>query len=361
MIVNGNTYKEKVKYMEKCSQWILLSIFHYARILDIISCYIDRRQYKVLPVNKWFKVTAITLRLILMFTYCWNIVPSLYKDLKTNLRSFQHLFSLQQIISVTIFTTILLFLRERDELKVLTMINRIIKLNNQLSELTNFNKLFCKKFVILILLKGCITILGYINEMPTLLTIESLNLNKWFINVIGLFMWLGSMFVLDSCYLGFLIIGLMYDNLGSHLQKIMKNLRNIDFGESLSSSFTFYHRIQFVCDYSDKLDIISKMYSQLYAITKEFVSVFQWYILYYIYYNFMVIFLLLNHFIWQYMWNGYIDIIEIFMITIKIGNLVLVIVHANYVVEKSEKPNELNIDIICSDVDIRWDTSVSNF
>ena len=361
MIVNRKTYNKKVKLIEKYSQLILLSIFQYARILDVISCRIDPRQFIVLPVNKWLKLTTTALRIILLFSYCWDVVPFLYNDLKETPRSFQHMFSLQQILSVAVFSIALLFLRERDELKIITMINRFIKLNNRLSELTCSNILVRKKFIIFTSLKGCITILGYINELPTLLNVESLNLNRWFITVIGVFMWLGSMFVLDSCYLGFLIIGLMYDNLGSYLQIIMKNLLNIEKSDSLSSALTSYHRITLVCDYSDKLDIISKIYSRLYTTTKEFIAIFQWHILYYIYYNFMVIFLLLNHFIWQYMQSGYIDIIEILMVMVKIGNLTLIIVCANYVVEQSEMPNRSNIDVICSDVDVRWDASVSNF
>ncbi|XP_065360471.1 gustatory receptor for bitter taste 93a [Calliphora vicina] len=355
-----NGTKQKVKRIEQYSHWILLSMFEYARVLDIIDCRLDRKKIIVYPVNKWMRIGKTIVRMIIIIAY-WDVIPSVYFDLQTTPSNVLRLFSVQQIISVAVFSTALLILRARNDVKLIEMINRFIRLNKGITEITNKNKLFCTQFLILTCLKGCITILGYINELPTLLNVESSNLNKWFSIVIGVFLWLSSMFVLDACFIGFMIVALMYGDLGNYLQTIITNMKNIEPGNKFGSSLTTYHRIRLVCDYSDKLDSISQMYSCIYKVTKEFVDIFQWHVLYYIYYNFMVIFLLLNHCIWQYIRTGYVDIIKIFMVVVKISNLALIIMCANHVVNKSEIPNQLNLDVVCSDIDMRWDTSVEKF
>ncbi|XP_037812760.1 gustatory receptor for bitter taste 93a [Lucilia sericata] len=352
--------KIKVKRIEQYSLWILLSMFEYGRALDIIDCRLDRKNIVVYPGNKWVKIGKTIVHFIIIIAY-WDVMPSVYFDFQTTPSNFLRLFSIQQIISVAIFSTALLILRVRDNMELIKMINRFINLNKGIAEITNKNTLFCKQFLILSCLKGIITILGYVNELPTLLDLESLNLNKWFSITIGVFLWLGSMFVLDACYIGFLIMSLMYGNLGSYLQTIITNMKSIECGNKCGTSLSNYHRLRLVCDYSDKLDSIDQIYSSLYRITKGFVHIFQWPVLYYIYYNFMVIFLLLNHSIWQYIRDGYVDIIKIFMVIVKISNLALIIMCANHVVDKSEIPNQLNLDIVCSDIDMRWDISVERF
>lgn len=353
--------KQKPHYVGKLqlySRWILLSLFEYARVLGIIDCRIDRRQMIVYPVNKWIKVVKTIIRFIIITTY-WDVIPSVYFNIQTTPSSFQHLFSIQQIISVGVFSMSLLILKVRGDIKLIPMINRFIRINMEISKITNQNIFCSKQFLLLTCLKGCITLLGYINELPTLLNVESLNLNKWYNITIGVFLWLGSMFVLDACYLGLLIIALMYGNLGNYLETIVNNMEKIEAENILGSSLRRYHRIKLVCEYSEKLDNIAKIYSYLYKLTKEFVRIFEWHILYYIYYNFMVIFLLLNHCIWHYIRESYVDIIKIFMVIVKITNLALIIIYANCVATKSEIPNQLNLDVVCSDIDKRWDASVS--
>lgn len=349
---------KKTKRIEKYSRWILLGIFEYARILDTIDCHLDRKQILVYPVNRWIKIAKTFLRLIIIIAY-WDVIPSVYFDFQITPGNFLRLFSVLQIISVAVFSTALLILRARDDEKLIKMINRFVSLNKRISEITNTDKLFCKQFLILICLKGCITMLGYMDELPTLLNAKSVNLNKWLSITIGVFLWMGSMFVLDACYLGFLIVALMYQNLGSYLQTIVTNMQNFEAENTFGSSLTTYNRIKLVSDYSEKLENISKLYCCLNKATKDFVYIFQWHVLYYIYYNFMVIFLLLNHCIWQYIQNSFVDIIKISLVIVKISNLALIIMCANLVVKKVGNPNQLNLDIVCSDVDMRWDISVS--
>lgn len=351
---------KRIHLAERYSRWLLRSIFYYGRFLDVVNCYWDHRRSLVFPANKYYKNITSLFRIIIILLY-WDVIPKLVFEFYYNPRSFMQIFTVLQVLSVAIFSMGLFWMKMRDEFKLIQLINRFIQINKTIVALMNKNITLCKKFVVLSTLKGFITFLGYINELPTLLDVETVRIHRWFSLVVGAYLWLGSMFVLDGCYMGFQIISLMYCNLGVHMRQMLSKMQNIEAGSLMGSSYTPYYRMKLLCDYADQLDAIGRIYSSLYRVTKEFVRIFQWNILYYIYYNFMVIFLLLNHSIWKYIQQGFIDFLQIFFIFVKIANLVLMIMVASNLVEKSETPNHLNLDVVCSDIDVRWDTSVSVF
>ncbi|XP_073820522.1 gustatory receptor 93a [Musca autumnalis] len=342
------------------THWILLSIFNYGRFLDIINCQWDNRQMQMLPVNKFYKTITTIFRVFIVIVY-WDVLPDVLRSFLHKPKGFVNLFSMFQVTSVVVFSIGLFLMKVRDSLKITQLINRFVRLNIQVSELSQKRFVLCKTSISLFFVKIIITLLGYINEMPHILEVQGLNISSSVNIVIGVYLWLGSMYVLDTCYLGFLMLALMYRNLGNHLHSMLKNMKDIEADSHMGSSLTAYNRMKLLCDYSEKLDESGAVYTCLYKITKDFVNVFQWNILYYIYYNFMVIFLLLNHCIWQYTRSNFIDFGEIMFVFVKIANLVLMIMCANDCVEKSEMVNQLNLDIVCSDIDGRWDTSVETF
>ncbi|XP_061402247.1 gustatory receptor for bitter taste 93a [Musca vetustissima] len=345
---------------QRYTLWILLGIFNYGRFLDIINCRWDARQMQLLPVNKFYKTATSIFRVFIVIVY-WDVVPDVLNSFLNKPKGFVNLFSMFQVTSVVVFSVGLFLMKVRDSFKIMQLINRFVKLNVRVAELSHHRFTLCKKSISLFVLKTVITLLGYINEMPHILEVQGLNINSSVNIVIGVYLWLGSMYVLDACYLGFLMLALMYRNLGNHLQVMLNSMQHIEGGSHVGGTLTTYNRMKQLCDYSEKLDNLGSVYTHLYQITKDFVNIFQWNILYYIYYNFMVIFLLLNHCIWQYIRSNFIDFTEIMFVFVKIANLVLMIMCANDTVDKSEMVNQLNLDIVCSDIDARWDTSVESF
>lgn len=354
--VTGTTH-QRSQSMQRYTSRILLTLFHYGRFLDVINCQWDRRKMQMLPVSKIYKGATSILRVFIVIVY-WDVIPELLSSFIDKPRGFMQIFSVLQVISVVVFSIGLFMMKIRDGFKLIQLINGFIKLNMEVCDLSHTKFALCKKFIILFSLKTGITILGYINEMPHIMDVEGSKIHSFAHIVIGVYLWLGSMFVLDACYMSFLMLAIVYNSLGKHLQGMLQNMKHIESGSHMGSSLTTYNRMKLLCDYSEKLDDIGAIYTRLYKITKNFVRIFQWNILYYIYYNFMVIFLLVNHCIWQYIRSSYIDFGEIFFVFVKIGNLVLMIMCANDTVEKSEMANQLNLDVVCSDIDARWDTSV---
>uniref|UniRef100_A0A1I8NMR9 Gustatory receptor n=1 Tax=Stomoxys calcitrans TaxID=35570 RepID=A0A1I8NMR9_STOCA len=339
---------------------ILLGIYNYGRFLGIINAYWDRQQARVIPLSKYYRAVTTIFKLAIVIGY-WDVIPELVHNFIAKPNSFEQLFSLVQVISVVVFSVGLVILKIRDDPKLNKMINDFAQLNKEVAALDSIPFTLTRRFVALFSLKTVITLLGYVNEMPNILDVEGLNIYSPVNIAIGIYLWLGSMYVLDGCYMGFLLLSMMYYNIGKHLRRMLANMKHIEISSQVGSSLTNYNRMKLLCDYSDKLDHISSLYCRLYRLTKDFVCLFQWNILYYLYYNFMVIFLLLNHCIWHYIQDGSIHVAEILYVFVKIINLAFMIMCANDTVDKSEMVNQLNLDVVCSDIDVRWDTSVETF
>ncbi|XP_075144724.1 gustatory receptor 93a [Haematobia irritans] len=345
---------------QRHSRLILLFVYNFGRFLGIVNAYWDRQHQILRPLSRLYWGASTIFRLVIVITY-WDVIPELVQNFFTNPRSFEQLFSLLQIVSVVVFSVGLVIMKIRDGAQMITMTNKFVELNKQVAELNNTPFTLTKRFVILFTLKTIMTLMGYISEMPHILSVDGVKVYS-FINIsIGIYLWLGSMYILDGCYIGFMLLAMMYSNLGKHLQRMLANMKHIESASHLGSSLTDYNRMKLLCDYSEKLDYISSIYSRLYKLTNEFVSLFQWNILYYIYYNFMVIFFLLVHCIWQYLKNSFVDVGQILYIFVKIANLAFMIMRANDTVDCSEMVNQLNLDVVCSDIDVRWDTSVETF
>ncbi|XP_037944273.1 gustatory receptor for bitter taste 93a-like [Teleopsis dalmanni] len=59
--------------------------------------------------------------------------------------------------------------------------------------------------------------------------------------------------------------------------------------------------------------------------------------------------------------TDFINFMDLAMVLTKFTNLALLIMCADNIVQKSEIPNLLALDIVCSDIDERWDKSVETF
>jgi len=117
-------------------------------------------------------------------------------------------------------------------------------------------------------------------------------------------------------------------------------------------------RMRLLCDFADELDECAAIYSELYEVTISFRRMLQWQILFYVYYNFINICLMLYEYILHYLNDDEVALVSLVMASVKLANLVLLIMCADYTVSESLKPKRLPLEIVCSDMDERWDKSV---
>nr|XP_036217308.1 gustatory receptor for bitter taste 93a [Bactrocera oleae] len=152
----------------------------------------------------------------------------------------------------------------------------------------------------------------------------------------------------------------MYIGMAIHLERMIERMSRIE-SEELHNRLSKHQRMKELCMYSESIDDSNNIYTSLYELTKQFEHIFRWQVLYYIYYNFVIILMLMHRFIWRYFDWGLVDIMAFFSSVFKICNLAFLIFSTDGVVQKSQLPDLLNLDLVCSDIDARWDESVETF
>ncbi|XP_036324375.1 gustatory receptor for bitter taste 93a [Rhagoletis pomonella] len=207
-----------------------------------------------------------------------------------------------------------------------------------------------------IILKLILSGLGLIYEIP--LIFESGVSGSL---LAGVYLWLGRIYMLDCCFVGFLVIRQMYVEMAAHLAQMIDTMRIIDAEQPPHRRLTNHQRMKLLCIHAESIDESSVIYTSLYKVTQRFYHIFRWQISFYIYYNFVIILMQLHQFILRYFHTGYIDLLSLFSSVFKLCNLVLLIMCADAVVAKSQLPDSLDLDLICSDIDERWDVSVETF
>lgn len=204
-----------------------------------------------------------------------------------------------------------------------------------------------------------VTMVGCLHELYPLLNVKHFAEIVPAVAVIfGIYMWLGTLFVLDVCFLGFLVSGILYEHMANNIAVMLERMQIIDSREE-KDRMSKYRKMRLLCDYADELDELAMIYSELYALTIAFRRKLQWQILFCIYYNFINICLMLYQCIFRYLKDDESALISLAMAFVKMANLVLLIMCADYAVRESQKPKVFPLDVVCTDIDQRWDKSVS--
>ncbi|XP_037943313.1 gustatory receptor for bitter taste 93a-like [Teleopsis dalmanni] len=297
-----------------------------------------------------------------MITF-FGVLPAVYRrHFALEYGGYIGIFFTFQAVSVSIFATFSFLIQMRREQKIINLVNLFFRLHDRVVEKTHSVNMFREKFIFLLCLKFTATIIGFTGEIPSLIHVEPyLQILFYITSTFGVYMWLSSMFVLDVCFLGFLVISSMYEEMGVYLKTMLHKMKYIETKDKFGISISHYHCMKLLCESADNIDISGAIYHDLYEITNHFNRIFHWQILYYIYYNFMVILLLLHGCIYMYLSTDFINFMDLAMVLTKFTNLALLIMCADNIVQKSEIPNLLALDIVCSDIDERWDKSVETF
>ncbi|XP_068158001.1 gustatory receptor for bitter taste 93a [Drosophila tropicalis] len=350
------------------SRTLLLGIYYVARGLSLLSCNLDREQLLLRPIQRRSnKVLAMIWRSIIVLIY-WSVIPTLFYQFVQKPKSYADLFALLQSSSVSILAVTSFIIQASREEKFIAILNRYLELYRQICLVTKSNQwqMFAGKFVILYALKVLLTLFGCVHEVAPLLQVQSIvqiNVTQTISVIFGIYMWFGTLFLLDACFLGFLVAGIFYEHMAMHIRTMLQRMRPIEFQEEdfPSERMTHYKRMCLLCDFTDELDSCGSVYSELYDVTLSFRRILQWQIGFYIYYNFCIICLMLYQCILLYLSAEEMVLLTLTMVGIKLANLILLIMCADYTVNESRKPLLMPLDIVCTDIDQRWDKSVETF
>lgn len=344
---------------KKSSHKLLLQFYYIAKFFGVVNCSLNRDTLKVKHLKRRNKILTAVLRVILISIF-QGVQTNMYKKFLSSPDGYIQIFSALQTVSVTIFAIFSFLMQTIGEKQILHCINYFFKIYKNIVDKFRTNHLFQEKFFLFLSAKLVTTLLGLRYEIPSLFEENKLEIHflQRIAEAFGTYMWIGSMLTLDGCFIGFLIIAELYRELGLQLTQTLAWLRQHEIGNELTVT-SRYSLMQLLCEYADRIDGFAITYSSLYKLSKTFTSIVQWQILYYIYYNFMVILLLLHQCIYTYMHDDDINLPDLSQVAGKIMNLTLLIMCADSATRASQAPKLLCIDLICSGIDERWDTSVS--
>ncbi|KAH8417796.1 hypothetical protein KR222_005972, partial [Zaprionus bogoriensis] len=357
--------------VELSSRRLLTALYQAARWLSLLSCTLTRNGTQIqlkAPRRRCNRLLIILWRSVLVNIY-GTVVPGIFRKARLT-KSYADVFAMLQSTSVSLFAVVSFVLQVKGESRFLVILNRYIALYQRICELRKKCELFPLKFVGFYALKLSLTVCGALYELPQVLPLRYIvtrDVERLVGGVIGIYMWMGTLFLLDACFLGFFVSGLLYEQMGAHIAAMLQRMHPIDRDckdltpDIVPLRLSHYRRMCFLCDRADELDACGIIYSELYSVTISFRRIFQLQILFYIYYNFIVLLLMLYEYIWNFLEAQQGDLVPILLICIKMANIVLLIMCADYTICKSQLPQTLPLDIVCSDIDPRWDKSVESF
>ncbi|XP_017073398.1 gustatory receptor for bitter taste 93a [Drosophila eugracilis] len=351
------------KGVESWSRFLLLWLYRFARGLSLLSSNLDREKLQLKNPKRGSsnRILSILWRCLIVLIYAgvWPLLTSSVTGKRVE--SYADLFALAQSFSVFILAIISFIIQAKEENKFREVLNRYLSLYQRICSITHLQQLFPSRFVFFFLLKLFFTICGCCHELIPLLRSEHFNnIGQIVAVVFGIYMWLGTLCVLDACFLGFLVSGILYEHMAENIIAMLKRMEPIE-SEEEGVRMSNYRRMRLLCDFADELDECAAIYSELYEVTIAFRKMLQWQILFYVYYNFINICLMLYQYILQYLKDDEVALVSLVMASVKLANLVLLIMCADYTVRESQKPKKLPLDIVCSDMDQRWDKSVETF
>ncbi|KAH8375143.1 hypothetical protein KR200_008917, partial [Drosophila serrata] len=346
--------------VERWSRFLLLWLYRIARCLSLLSAKLDRERLQLREPKRGGsnRILSILWRCLVVLIYAgvWSTLSE--QLLGTTPESYADLFAMLQALSVSILAVVSFIIQAKGENKFCGVLNRYLALYQRICKATRLQQLIPSKFVVFFLLKLFLTLCGCLHELIPLLSVENYAEIFEIVSIVfGMYMWLGTLFVLDACFLGFLVSGILYEHMADNIKAMLRRMEPIETQERMSN----YRRMRLLCDYSDELDECAAIYSELYEVTLAFRKMLQWQILFYVYYNFINICLMLYQCILRYLNEDEMALVSLVMASIKLANLVLLIMCADYTVRESEKPKRLPLDIVCTDMDQRWDKSVETF
>lgn len=378
-------YKPAAGGVELWSRRLLLVLYQTARGLSLLSSSLDVEQEQLqlrTPRQQCNRLLVILWRAILVSIYS-SLVPGIFYTVKT-IQSYAALIVLLQSSSVTLFAVVSFIMQVRAESKFMAVLNHYIALYGRICVLTEAENLFTLKFPVFYALKLLLTLCGCLYELPQLLPLRHImhmDVGHVIGGLIAIYLWLGTLFLLDACFLGFFVSGVLYEHMGSHIAIMLQHMRSIDIdsqdqtsdGSEESDTYlnayvnvsampprlSHYRRMCLLCDRADELEACGVIYTELYRVTLSFRDIFQWQIIFYIYYNLIVLLIMLYEYIVNYLEGTQGEMVPVVMACIKMANIVLLVMCADYMIKKSQMPHILPLDIVCTDVDERWDKSVS--
>ncbi|XP_018789048.1 PREDICTED: gustatory receptor for bitter taste 93a [Bactrocera latifrons] len=283
-------------------------LYKYGHFLSVFGWKLQKHKMELRQGKRWIRIIRIIWRISLSLNFAWLIPKMMAPYIKHVDNSFLIYCADVQVITVTLFSIMPFVINECSERKIFQIINKLVNMYERISIKSRIEQILGRTFVVSVILKILLSAFGLLYEIPLL--VEGTELMSF---LAGIYLWLSTIYILDCCFVGFMVIRQMYIAMATHLERMLERMSQIE-SEEPQQRLSKHQRMKELC-------VCSERYIEM----------------------------------------GYVDLMAFFSTVFKFCNLAFLIFSTDDVVQKSQLTDLLNLDLICSDIDARWDESVETF
>ncbi|XP_055906305.1 gustatory receptor for bitter taste 93a-like [Eupeodes corollae] len=233
------------------------------------------------------------------------------------------------------------------------MVNKTIDIFNQISRISKDLTIYEHELYLMVLGRLACNISIVIADAPTFAEAVEEHDGVFIMqSILRYVLWFGTVIVVDILCLGYITAAGMYRNIGDHMILFAKRIE-----KSETCSMTTFRRMQMLCDFSEELDKCSAIYSQVFTVTQGFHKLFQFYIFFTLYMELLIVISNMHRVFLAYMADNVINWSKLAVSLIQAIDFLLLMLLADLVSRRSRIPKYLNLDVLCSDIESRWDRS----
>lgn len=258
---------------------------------------------------------------------------------------------LASIVLMQIFSFQVIFVQIFQTQILIDLFNEFFQNIKNVLKLTKGKGTRQKQVVYLFLLKVITTNLEIVLDLPLIKEyVERRSYKELLLWFLGWFLRIGNALLLNVCSIGFLVTAALIATLATYLNSMIRELLTLN--QEKLSKYQEMNRLMYL---ADKLEETLKIYSNLHVTVHKFNEIMRHQILFALVYYLSGAIIILH-----ITYTNYLTKKTVYWSPVIIGINMLIdsfalIISIDLVGRKAAVPAKLNLDILCSDLDERWD------
>ncbi|XP_055915665.1 gustatory receptor for bitter taste 93a-like [Eupeodes corollae] len=338
---------------------VLKIMYFYGHIFGMFFFTLTKNRSRV-KLSRTVQMFAVIFRILCLACHIAGL--PLYKTILESNKSI-YLPDINMIISYSVILLNFLFISQQilHNKRLIRLINRTIVIFKSVSEVSGNRNLFGPELLFLFFCRlSCnihTVVTLYLNLCYLPFYTRQMDRRDLSIAyVIGYLAWLGVRVSSDFLNFGYIVISGIYYNLGIHMIEFVNRIELME-GRQLSKLFQTHMLFVF----SEELDRCAVLYSKIYKLAKKFHRMFMSHMFCLILVQTVVTVSNIHYVFVRYLIVGEIAWNIVFIVLICIFDYVIFIMLMDLIIKRSKIPQQLSLEIIFSDIDDRWEKSVSKF
>ncbi|XP_055914862.1 putative gustatory receptor 92a [Eupeodes corollae] len=307
-------------------------------------------------------IYSTTYRIVCLSAHFITIPRFIYELKSFNINIHFTLISIFLSAIIFSFTIILMCLQIFHYKELISLINETIETFMDLSKISGNSAFIGQEFPVLVSVRVlsnlAAVLLTFYNFLTQPYYIALFKGNPSIIVAYSLVFlsWFGVRVILDFLSFGYTIAAGLYSNIGSHMDQFAQQMKEVKM-EKLSK----FRRMQVLCVLCDRLDKCAEIYSKIFKLIKAFHRIFRFHILLMLFFEVIAIISNIQFMFVTFMSGGeilWMTVVLVFMYSLDYAVFIIMI---DLVVQRSRIPQRISWECYFSDIDNRWDRSVSTW